>query len=121
VTSLSLHPPLMLASLDRASRTLDAVRQAGRFGVNVLRSGHAELARSFAGPFTHEARWADVPWSERHGVPLLDDALLRIACELDEVHAGGDHVILTGSVLEVAGGGADDPLIFHLGGYRGLD
>ena len=39
VTSLSLDPPMMLACLDRGSRTLTAVRAQGRFGVNVLAAG----------------------------------------------------------------------------------
>ena len=44
VTSLSLDPPLMLACLDRGSRTLGVVREAGRFGVSVLAAGQEELA-----------------------------------------------------------------------------
>src|SRR5689334_25390591 len=36
VTSLSLDPPMMLACLDRGSRTLASVRVQGRFGVNAL-------------------------------------------------------------------------------------
>jgi 3-hydroxy-9,10-secoandrosta-1,3,5(10)-triene-9,17-dione monooxygenase reductase component len=121
VTSLSLDPPLMLACLDRGSRTLDAVREAGRFGISVLRSDDAGLARSFSGPFTHAERWAEVGWRELDGVPMLDDALLRITCVLGEVHEGGDHVILTGAVIGLdRDGDAADPLIFHRGVYRGL-
>ena len=42
VTSLSLDPPMMLACLDRGSRTLESVRAAGRFGVNALAAGQEE-------------------------------------------------------------------------------
>src|SRR4051794_41976116 len=49
VTSLSLDPPLMLACLDRGSRTLTSVRAQGRFGVNALAAGQGGLARRFAG------------------------------------------------------------------------
>src|SRR3954453_16856376 len=48
VTSLSLQPMLMLACLDRGSRTLRSVQSAGRFGVNVLGAGHQHLARQFS-------------------------------------------------------------------------
>jgi flavin reductase (DIM6/NTAB) family NADH-FMN oxidoreductase RutF len=48
VSSLSLEPQLMLACLDRGSRTLRAVEEAGRFGVNVLADDAAALAVSFA-------------------------------------------------------------------------
>ena len=36
VCSLSLEPMMMLVCLDRGSRTLGAVEEAGRFGINVL-------------------------------------------------------------------------------------
>src|SRR5438874_8342517 len=44
VVSLSLEPPLMLAALDRRSRTLAALRRAGVFGVSVLAAGQDDLA-----------------------------------------------------------------------------
>ena len=60
VTSLSLDPPLMLACLDRGSRTLRAVEAAGRFGVNVLEARRAELARAFARKIPVEEKWQGV-------------------------------------------------------------
>jgi 3-hydroxy-9,10-secoandrosta-1,3,5(10)-triene-9,17-dione monooxygenase reductase component len=121
VTSLSLDPPLMLACLDRASRTLAALEKAGGFAVNVLRAEQAMLARDFAGPRTHAERFADVPWTERHGLPVLDDGLLWVLCELRDLHDGGDHVIATGLATAIGGDGNGDPLVFHRGSYRGLD
>jgi flavin reductase (DIM6/NTAB) family NADH-FMN oxidoreductase RutF len=119
VISVSLEPPLMLASLDRASRTLAGVAAAHAFGISVLRSDHAELARSFASPASHTERWREIPWTERAGVPILDEALAWIACDLRESHEAGDHVLLLGAVREL--GAADgDPLVFVGGGYRGL-
>jgi flavin reductase (DIM6/NTAB) family NADH-FMN oxidoreductase RutF len=120
VTSLSLDPPLMLAALDRGSRTLAALQEVGRFGVNVLRGEHAELARAFSGPFTHAERWSDVAWGVRHGVPVLDEALAWVACELRESLDGGDHVILVGDVVGLGANGDGEPLVFHQGSYRAL-
>jgi 3-hydroxy-9,10-secoandrosta-1,3,5(10)-triene-9,17-dione monooxygenase reductase component len=120
VTSLSLDPPLMLAALDRASRTLSAMEAAKRFGISALRAEHAELARGFSGPFTHAERWGDVAWSERQGVPVLDEALLWVACELRDLHDGGDHVIVTGRVVGLGAEADGNPLVFHRGAYRGL-
>jgi flavin reductase (DIM6/NTAB) family NADH-FMN oxidoreductase RutF len=119
VVSLSLDPPLMLACVDRGSRTLRAVEQAGRFGISVLGAGDEEIARAFATKAPQEEKWAGVAWTAVAGVPLLDDAEVRVACELESVLTGGDHMILTGAVLEVA---ASDgvPLVFYDGGYRPL-
>jgi 3-hydroxy-9,10-secoandrosta-1,3,5(10)-triene-9,17-dione monooxygenase reductase component len=48
VCSLSIEPMLMLACLDRGSRTLLAVQAADRFGVSVLHSGQESIAHAFA-------------------------------------------------------------------------
>lgn len=119
VTSLSLDPPLMLACVDRGSRTLRALEQAGRFGVNVLGGDAAGLAVGFASKAPAAEKWTDVGWSESAGIPVLDAAIVWIGCELRDVISGGDHVIVTGEVLEtrVREG---DPLLLHRGTYRPL-
>jgi 3-hydroxy-9,10-secoandrosta-1,3,5(10)-triene-9,17-dione monooxygenase reductase component len=119
VSSLSIEPMLMLACLDRGSRTLLAVQAANRFGIGVLHAGQEEIARAFATKAPVPDKWAGVAWSERDGVPAIDDALVFVACELRDVIAGGDHVIVTGevTVLETSEG---NPLVFHAGDYRPL-
>jgi flavin reductase (DIM6/NTAB) family NADH-FMN oxidoreductase RutF len=119
VSSLSIEPMLMLACLDRGSRTLLAVQATNRFGVSVLRAGQEPIARALASKAPVAAKWEGIGWSERDGVPAIDGALLFVACDLRDVIAGGDHVIVTGEVtaLEAATG---DPLVFHAGEYRPL-
>jgi flavin reductase (DIM6/NTAB) family NADH-FMN oxidoreductase RutF len=119
VTSLSLDPPLMLACLDRGSRTLNAVRAQGRFGVNALAAGQEELARRFAGKGTEAEKWDGVEWAEDEQLPRLPGALMWVACELRDLIDGGDHLILTGSVL-AADSRVGQPLLFHRGDYRDL-
>ena len=48
LTSLSLDPLLVLVALDHASNTLQAVRNSGRFCINVLAAYQETLARRFA-------------------------------------------------------------------------
>lgn len=119
VTSLSLDPPMMLACLDRGSRTLTSVRASGHFGVNALAAGQEELALRFAGKHPEAEKWDGVEWAEQHGSPRLDGALMWIACELRDLIDGGDHLIVTGTVLEADCREAM-PLIFHRGAYRDL-
>lgn len=119
VASLSLDPPTMLASLDVGSRTLGAVRTAARFGISVLGAEQEAVARGFATKAPHSEKWADVGWTEHAGVPIVDGVPLWIACELGQVHDAGDHVILTGAVVELGDEGGD-PLVFHRGAYRSL-
>jgi 3-hydroxy-9,10-secoandrosta-1,3,5(10)-triene-9,17-dione monooxygenase reductase component len=119
VTSLSLDPPLMLACLDRGSRTLRVVEDARRFSINVLIAGQGELARRFSTKDPHPVKWDGVGWTERAGTPMVDGALLWIACDLRDLHDGGDHAIATGRILELVRS-PGDPLVFHHGEYRGL-
>jgi 3-hydroxy-9,10-secoandrosta-1,3,5(10)-triene-9,17-dione monooxygenase reductase component len=119
VVSLSLEPPLMLACLDRGSRTLATVREAGSFGISVLAAGQEALAREFATKAPHAEKFRDVSHVEREGVPMIDGAVAWIACRLIELHDGGDHEIAIGEVTAVGSDG-DDPLVFHAGGYRPL-
>jgi len=119
VCSLSIEPMLMLACLDRGSRTLLAVQAANHFGVSVLHAGQEEIARAFATKAPVAEKWAGVAWRERNGIPAIDDALAWIACDLRDVIAAGDHVIVTGEVRELESG-AGDPLVFSGGEYRPL-
>jgi 3-hydroxy-9,10-secoandrosta-1,3,5(10)-triene-9,17-dione monooxygenase reductase component len=119
VCSLSLEPMLMLACLDRGSRTLRSVQSAGRFGINVLSSGHETLARQFSTKVAEPAKWDGVEWVERDAIPALAEALVWVGCELHDVLMGGDHVIVTGAVAAIELG-EGDPLVFHGGEYRPL-
>src|SRR3954468_10074891 len=120
VSSLSMEPMLMLACLDRGSRTLLAVQAADRFAINVLHAGQEATARAFATKAPVAEKWSGVAWSERDGVPAIDGALAWIACDLRDVISAGDHVIVTGEVRALDSR-AGDPLVFHAGEYRPLD
>jgi 3-hydroxy-9,10-secoandrosta-1,3,5(10)-triene-9,17-dione monooxygenase reductase component len=119
VCSLSVEPMMMLACLDRGSRTLLAVQAADSFGISVLHAGQEQTARAFATKAPVAEKWSGVAWTDRDGIPAVDDALIWIACDLRDVLAAGDHVIVTGEVrdLEARDG---DPLVFHSGEYRPL-
>jgi flavin reductase (DIM6/NTAB) family NADH-FMN oxidoreductase RutF len=117
VASLSLEPPMMLAALDLGARTLIAVEHARIFGVNVLAGDQADIARRFSTKDPHPEKWDGVEWSEHAGAPRIEGAAIWIACELAEVHGGGDHAIVTGVVTDLEAG-EGEPLLFLDGEYR---
>jgi 3-hydroxy-9,10-secoandrosta-1,3,5(10)-triene-9,17-dione monooxygenase reductase component len=119
VCSLSIEPMMMLACLDRGSRTLLAVQAANHFGISVLHAGQEGIARAFATKAPVADKWQGVAWSDRNGIPAIDDSLAWIACELRDVVAAGDHVIVTGEVRGLESG-EGTPLVFHGGDYRPL-
>lgn len=117
VTSLSLDPLLLLVCFELRSRTLAVVRESRRFAVNILRDGDAELAAVFASKRVAREKFESVTHAEAHGVPVLDDALAWIACELRELHSGGDHLVGIGEVTGMGSGDESDPLVFYRGRY----
>lgn len=119
VTSLSLDPPLMIVCFARTARTLNAVRESGRFGVQFLAAGQDELAARFASKLPEREKFDGVAWQERVGVPSLAGCLGWLGCELRDMHDGGDHLIGVGQVVDlwhVRG----EPLLFFEGDYWGL-
>jgi flavin reductase (DIM6/NTAB) family NADH-FMN oxidoreductase RutF len=119
VTSVSLDPLLLLVCFDNGSRTLPVVREARRFAVNVLRAGQEDLAAAFASKRVAEQKFESVTHRVAHGVPVLDDALAWVACDLVELLPGGDHTIGIGAVIDGAASDGE-PLVFFRGGYAGL-
>ena len=119
VSSLSLHPPLMIVCFALTSRTLAAVEHSRRFGVQFLAHDQEKLAARFASKLPEREKFDGIPWHERAGVPSIDGCIAWIGCELQELYPGGDHRIGVGEVAdlwEVAG----EPLVFFRGDYWSL-
>lgn len=94
--SLSMNPPMVLVALDRNSDLLQLVHDSGSFGVNVLSSEQAELATRFARKGS--TKFDHVPWFEASGVPRLHGVSGWLACSVNGLVDGGDHVIALGSI-----------------------
>ena len=105
-SSVSAEPPLLLVCVDRNSRTLPALRHAGRFVVNFMRAGTGELCSLFASKATD--KFAGVAWRPLPcGLPHLhQDAMAWAACSTENEIEAGDHLILLGLVED---GEAPDP------------
>ncbi len=121
VSALSLDPPLVLVCLARSSETLEAVREQGRFAVNVLSEAQRHLSDNFARR-GDGAQWGDVVHRPGPGgTPRLDGSLAVIDCDVAEHVDGGDHEIVVGQVaaLELGDGGLR-PLVHFRGAYAAL-
>ncbi|MBD8605546.1 flavin reductase [Aeromicrobium sp. CFBP 8757] len=115
VTSLSADPPMMLACLNNAVPTAGAVSRSGRFSVNVLGAGQAELAHKFAVPSENKFAGVQVH-SGTAGAPLISAALAHIECEVVERVVGGTHTAFFGRVLS-ASASDGEPLTYFRGGF----
>jgi flavin reductase (DIM6/NTAB) family NADH-FMN oxidoreductase RutF len=120
VTSLSLDPPLLIVCFAHTARTLAAVEQSRRFGVQFLAHDQEDVAARFASKLPEAEKFEGVPWRERAGVPSLEGCLGWLGCELRDLHPGGDHRIGVGEVVDlwhVRG----EPLVFFEGDYWRLE
>lgn len=108
--SLSLDPPMVLVSLDQESDLLAMVSDSGRFGVNVLGHDQGELARRFARKGAD--KFDGVEWDLHRGVPRLAGAATWLACELERLLEGGDHLVAYG-LVEHAESTPGDPLLYR--------
>ena len=117
--SLSLDPLLALVCFENRARTLPIVRDAGRFGVNLLAADQEEIAGVFASKLPEAEKLVAVEHRFEHGVPIINGSLAWATCELQELIAGGDHTIAIGRVFDL-GLGDGTPLLWYSGQYHTL-
>ena len=117
--SVSLHPPLILWSLDRASDRFKTFMQARHFAVNVLSDECGALSKRLSRKGEHSLDGEPLSKSE-HDSPVLNSALSHFECSVEARHDGGDHVIFVGRVLSFGHNPRRKPLLFYRGRYRVL-
>lgn len=117
--SVSLDPPLVLWSLDRASDRAEAFHIVDRFAINVLPQELQYLSTQLAKKGAHAVP-ADALEEVSHGVPVISGALARFVCRVETRYDAGDHVIFIGRVDEFTHAHEGRPLIYYRGAYRAL-
>jgi 3-hydroxy-9,10-secoandrosta-1,3,5(10)-triene-9,17-dione monooxygenase reductase component len=115
--SLSLDPLLALVCFANEARTLPIVREARRFGVNVLSSEQEQLAGVFASKLPESEKLDGVDHHLEDGVPIIDGTLAWATCQLRQLIPGGDHTIAIGEVMSMGLGGGQ-PLVWYGGRYH---
>ncbi len=121
-TSVSLDPLLVLICVDHEARLLSFLKSQRRFGVSILREGQQSLSEYFAK--TEQTAEEDARLGVRYtwtssGIPLLDNTLAQLACNVVAEHPAGDHTIFIGEVESMESHDGE-PLLFQRGQYRRL-
>ena len=112
----SLKPPLCVISIAKRAHTHPMIRQAGRFGVNILAADQKDLALFFAGKksLDVEARFRRVG-----DTPLLQDCAAQIAASVANECDCGDHTLFLGAILHMDVS-ERPPLIYHDSAFAAL-
>jgi flavin reductase (DIM6/NTAB) family NADH-FMN oxidoreductase RutF len=116
--SLSLHPPLVLVSVEKSTKSHDAIASSRKFGVSILAQDQAAVSGRFASRVDDKFEGIPVRIGET-GVPLIEGALCTIECILHNQLPGGDHSIFVGEVVDV-NVSEGEPLVYFRSGYREL-
>jgi flavin reductase (DIM6/NTAB) family NADH-FMN oxidoreductase RutF len=115
--SVSLTPPYVLVCIDHRSQALPVIRNAGRFAVNLLAEGQADISAHFASKIGD--KFAAVAWSKGPGgQPLLDDTLGWLECTVIQEVSAGDHFILIGQVEAADIDDSKKPLLYYHSQYQ---
>ncbi|MDB6086794.1 MAG: reductase [Gammaproteobacteria bacterium] len=113
VSPLSLAPPLMLACFDQGSNTGRALMPGGgHFLIHILGAGQQHLAARFAGKSPD--KFASANWHRGLlDLPQLAECVGVVACSVENVIPGGDHVIIVGGIRALVHDGRAQALLYH--------
>lgn len=113
--SVSLDPPLVLWSLAKSARSLEAFKSCRYFAIHVLADEQEELSTRFAQRGAD--KFADLALERGPDeIPLLPDCAARFICTTRYQYEGGDHIIFVGEVIDFSHW-PRSPLLFHSGKY----
>ena len=115
--SVSLEPPLVLASIGASAPITPALNAAARFTVSILAGDQARAASYVADRFPNIAAL----FNDDADDPLLADAVASIICTTSATHPAGDHLLYVGAVERVFLGREAPPLLYHRRKYRRLE
>ena len=123
IATISMDPPLLMASINARSETHQGIIESHAFAVSVLSRDQRAIADCFAQPTTAAKlrRFCDAPWHEAEtGSPILDGSIAYFDCRLIERHPGGDHTLFIGEIVSAGFEEDADPLIYYASAYRQL-
>ncbi len=120
-SSVSLEPPLVLFSLDRAANSADAFGVGQPFNVNVLGQQQQAQSNHFASKVDDKFASDEFDWQDGgNGCRVLEGALAHLECTCEALHDGGDHWIIIGRVARISASGEGPPLLYFRGRYADL-
>ncbi|WP_089751123.1 flavin reductase family protein [Halobacillus alkaliphilus] len=111
--SVSLDPKLVLISIDKKAKMNEVIEKSNQFTVNILSGDQKEMSMIFAGQIKEDKQ---VKFETVEGLPVIEDALVSLVCNVYQSHEAGDHTLYVGEVinLNLQDG---EPLAFYEGKY----
>ncbi|MFC2028827.1 flavin reductase family protein [Chloroflexota bacterium] len=122
-TSISLDPPRVLVSLERAARTCKLATMSGHFGITILSAEQKEISDRFAGrmPALDENRFEGLEVETiQSGSPFIVGGLAFLDCRVVDAFEVGVNTLLIGEVIAARSSTDGSPLLYFNQDYRFL-
>ena len=119
VMSVSADPPSLAVGINREAGVWQAVKDTGRFSVNLLATHHAPLVHPFSGQLQGEERFQMGEWNTHASLtPYLADAVVSLFCRVDGALDYGTHTLFVGAVDDIRlNANANEPLLWRNGSF----
>lgn len=114
--SVSLEPKLVLISIDKNAKMINKIQETKKYGISILSEGQKEQSMNFAGQLQERI---EIDFIRVGDMPVLNNSLLNLSCNVVGSHETGDHVLFVGEVTEIKIN-EGDPLLFFGGKYRNI-
>lgn len=112
-TSVCTEPPVVLVCVAHSTNTHQYLADTGWFGVNILGQDQEQVGAYFAKRPEDRTGGVDYNFSQgADGLPVLDDSMVYMGCQVIGTHVYGDHTIYLGEVKEIRKAGLETPLLF---------
>jgi len=102
VTQAAFEPPMVTVAVENGARTIDMIRDAHHFGINVLQKGQRDLAAKLgrsSEQAPHKLKGIKTKPAPGANTPVLADCLGWVECRLITTLPAGDHTLVLGEVI----------------------
>ncbi|MEM0076926.1 MAG: flavin reductase family protein [Thermoproteota archaeon] len=121
VTRVSWDPPLLVVSIAPSRYTLELIKEAREFAVNVVGEKLEKVAYgifgSKSGRSLDKLKESGVKFGRAKSIkaPVIEESIVVLECKLIKTVEAGDHVLVVGEVVSATKFNEGDPLVFIYG------
>lgn len=114
VVRVSEVPVMIQAAVWNQNYSFELAQNCTHFAVHILENGQQDVANHFGGSSGRDKdKLAEIPLRDSvSGVPVLEDCLAHLECEVIFRRIFGDHIVLVGEVIEKSIHRQGDALIY---------
>lgn len=119
LASVSADPPMVSFAVGRSASAWRTLSRSTSLAVHLLAEDQDWLAGRFA--TSGIDRFANLDWRiGPRGEPLIDDCAAYLSCRVVRHVPAGDHMLVIARVTRASVDRPGAPLIYHDGGYAGV-